>query len=252
MPSLATPDSPSPGTPSPDTPAALRAASRWTGALLVAMTVCAIYAEVAVRQSLVVPGDAAATAAALRGAPVSVLLAVMGYAAAYMLDVPVSVLLHRVFGRGAPLLSLISTAFRLVYTAIVATALLGFVAAAALVQPGATAQAHVALDLEGAALEQAIALGMAAFDVGFQYALTFFGVHLVLLAVVMWRAGLSRVGRGLAVAVGLGGLSYTLGGALLLLAPGVHAALAPVLNALGMAELGLAFWLLAGGPGRRV
>ena len=102
-------------------------------------------------------------------------------------------------------------------------------------------------------LEALTLLSVEAFEAGFSLALVFFGIHLVLLGVLV--LGSTALPRTLGVLVAISGISYLAGSLSRVLAPALHAALAPLLAACGCFELLLALWLLvkgvAVGPPRR-
>ncbi|WP_159942430.1 MULTISPECIES: DUF4386 domain-containing protein [unclassified Nocardiopsis] len=221
----------------PDT-AAPRLA-RATGALLLVMAVSALCAE-AIRSSLVVPGDALATAERIQASPELFRFGFLGYLLAFLCDVPVAVLLYVLLRPVNRTWALLAASFRLVYTAVVSAFLLHYAQAALLLE----GEDH----LSALGPDQAHALvsfHLDVFSLGFGAALVFFGVHLVLLGPLLRRSGL--VPALLGVLVGLGGLAYVLDGVLLFAWPVLQANASPVLAMLGFSELLLALWLVVRG-----
>ena len=218
-------------------PAAL---ARLTGALLLVMALSAGLAEFGVHQALVVPGDAAATAGRIAAAGLRFRLGLVGYLVAFLCDVPVAVLLYLLFRHASASLALTAAAFRLVYAAVAGAALLPFLGPVVL-----SSGAGYLSALAPAQLQALTLLSVEAFESGFGLALVFFGVHLVLLGVLI--LGSTALPRVLGVLVAISGISYLAGSLSRVLAPGLHAAIAPLLAACGCFELVLALWLLVKG-----
>jgi hypothetical protein len=214
--------------------------ARWIGALLLVMAVAAGFAELGVHQALVVPGDAAATAGRIAAAGLRFRLGFIGYLVAFLCDVPVAVLLCLLLRQGNEALALTAAAFRLVYAAIAGAALLPFLGPVLLSSGAGNLSALAPAQLQALAL-----LSVEAFEQGFGLALVFFGVHLVLLGLLVIAS--TVLPRVLGVLLAISGVAYVLGTVTQLLAPGLHAAIAPVLAACGCFELVLALWLLVKG-----
>jgi hypothetical protein len=218
-------------------PAAL---ARLTGALLLVMALTAGLAELGVHQALVVPGDAAVTAGRIAAAGLRFRLGLLGYLVAFLCDVPVAVLLYLLLRDANAPLAWTAAAFRLVYAAVAGAALLPFLGPVVL-----SSGAGYLSALAPAQLQALTLLSVEAFESGFGLALVFFGVHLVLLGVLI--LGSTALPRVLGVLVAISGISYLAGSLSRVLAPGLHAAIAPLLAACGCFELGLALWLLVKG-----
>jgi hypothetical protein len=227
----------------PAPPAAERSTmrlARATGALLLVMAASAIFAELGVRAALVVPGDASETAARIAASPELFRFGFVGYLLAFLLDVPVAILLYVTLRSAGRTLALLATSFRLVYAAVVGAALLPYLGA--MVSMGG-ADALSAFDV--GQREALVLLCMTGFDYAFHLALVFFGAHLALLGPLLFRS--RRVPRVFGVLIGLAGLAYVVDNLLLFLAPDAQAAIAPYVAALAMSEVAFAVWLLAKG-----
>ena len=216
------------------------ATARAVGAMLIAMAGVAIFAQLGVRAALVIPGDAAETYAQLRAHPTLFRLGLLGLLTAFLLDVPVAVLLHSLTRASGPMLSTVAMSFRLVYTAAVVAALLPWLVAIALTSGDVSLSAVAPV-----AIEQATLFCMALFDAGFGLSLVFFGLHLMLLAPLLSRSG--AVPRALAAVIGLGGFAYAADFVGRLLFPSLQPILLAAVGTLGMGELVLAVWLLVRG-----
>ncbi len=157
-----------------------------------------------------------------------------------MLDVPVAILLYVLLRRVGRTVSLIAASFRLVYTAIVSANLLNQLGAGLLLSDAdylsafETAQVH-ALALYFLDLQQH----------GYSLALIFFGVHLIILGVLLSKA--SYFPKFLGIVIVLGGLAYLTDSITALVLPAVNATIAPFLWLPLSAELLLALWLLIKG-----
>ncbi|MCA9658940.1 MAG: DUF4386 domain-containing protein [Myxococcales bacterium] len=213
--------------------------ARLAGALLLVMTVAAIFAEVGTRAAMFVAGDAHETATRILAAPEQFSLGFVGYLVAFLCDVPVAILFYALLRPFTRTWALTAAAFRLVYTAIVGAVLLHYAGALIVLQdPGLAAL--------GVAQREALALShLQLFDAGFHLSLVFFGVHLTLLGALLLRARL--LPTALSALVTLGGVAYLVDNIAYFIAPAVKATLGPVLAALAMAEVLLALWLVAKG-----
>jgi hypothetical protein len=214
--------------------------SRLAGALLLVMALAAGFAELGIHQALVVRGDAAATAGRIAAAGLRFRLGLFGYLVAFLCDVPVAVLLYLLLRHASAPLALTAAAFRLVYAAVAGAALLPFLGPVLLSRGSGYLSALTPAQLHALTL-----LSIEAFEEGFGLALVFFGVHLVLLGVLM--LGTTALPRVLGVLIAISGLAYLAGSLSRVLAPGHHAAIAPLLAVCGCFELGLALWLLVKG-----
>jgi hypothetical protein len=222
-----------------DAPRTAARLARLAGALLLVMTVAALFAEVGTRAAVFVPGDAHETAARILAAPEQFNRGFVGYLVAYLLDVPVAILFYVLLRPFSRTWSLTAAAFRLVYTAIVSAVLLHYASALIVLQdPGLAAL--------GVAQREALALShLQLFDAGFHLSLVFFGVHLTLLGGLLLRARL--LPTALSALVTLGGAAYLVDNLAYFIAPALKATLGPALAALAMAEVLLALWLVAKG-----
>lgn len=184
----------------------------------------------------VVAGDPAATAAALGSGQPHLGLAVLGFLAAFMLDIAAAVLLYALLREVDPVAAMTSAALRIVYAA-GATALVVLLIAPAALPGGLPGD-----DLQAGALSL--------YGHAFTVMLAVFGVHLLLLGWLLWRSG--ELPRWLAALVSAGGAAYVIHAVVLLLAPGVEPTVAPALAALALGELLLALWLVVRGLRPRV
>lgn len=190
-----------------------------TGGLLLLMAITAI-------------AGAMATAELLRDSPELFRLGAVANLATFMLDVPVAVLLYLLLRHVNPAVAMVSSAFRLVYTAMIGALMVLPYAALPLVTEGSATAGQGAVTAAGA---------FAVYEDGFTLALAFFGVHLILLGWLLWQSG--QLPRVLGALVALGGVGYLGHALLLLLAADLADTIGSMLAVLGFSELVLALWL---------
>lgn len=160
--------------------------ARLTGLLYLVIIVCAGFAEGAVRSVVLVPGDAAATAANLRSAETLFRMAFVTDLVAFLSDAAVSVLLYVLLRPVNRTLALAAAAFRLLaHPAIAALNLLNHFGALVLVSGAGYLAVFDAGQLEALAL---VLLELHGY--GYLIAGAFFGVHLALLAWLLVRSEL--------------------------------------------------------------
>lgn len=215
------------GAPAPE---AAQRLARWAGLLYLVVIVCGLSAELAVRQALIVPGEAAATAANIAAAEGLFRLGLLADAAMGLADAGLGVLLFVLLRPVGAMLSLAALVCRLVQTAIVGMTLI-------------LSQAAL-LALDGGAAELA-ALLLAAHGLGYDTGLAFFGVACVLLGGLVWRSG--YLPRALGALLVAAGAVYLTGSAIRLVAPDLAPVFAPAYAVPLIAELAFCLWLLIRG-----
>lgn len=212
------------------------ATARTAGILYLVVIAFGLFAEVVVRGQLVVPGDAAATAANVLG---SEALFRAGFAAdlvVFLADVALAVLLYRIFAPVSRTLSLLAAAFRLTQTAIIGLNLLSMFTALLILRDGGSQELALTF--------------LESHRYGYILGLTFFGASTVVVGVLAYRS--SRFPRSLGVVLGLAGLGYVADALMFFLIPGYDGAASPVVLAPALVgELWLALWLLLSRDGLR-
>jgi hypothetical protein len=237
-PQLARPGFTSDQPPGPDRP--IQRLARATGLLYLVLAVLGMFSAM-VLESLVVAGDAPATAASILGSRWLFGSSLVTWLMVVVADVAIAVTFYLLLRPVSHALSLLAAALRLVYSAVLAAVLLnlfdafwlltGAQGAAGLGEPQRQAMAVAALDTFGA---------------GFLLALVLFGVHLLALGSLLYRSRyVPRVLGVLLVAAGVGYIADSLAGLLLAGHGGLVSAvlLAPAV----VGELGLTAWLLLRG-----
>lgn len=210
---------------------------RWSALIaglgLLLMAVLAPIANFGVLQKLIVAGDAAATTRNISAAGGSFRASIASLLAVAILDVVVGWALYLLFRRDRSL-SLLAAIFRIVYAAMLAVALNGLVSALSLSEGGASLQS-----LAPAQLQVQVMLSLGAFQSQWDLALIVFGLHLLVLGIVIFRHD-ARL-RFLGVLVMVAALGYLADGLGKLLSPG-HGLTIAMFTFVG--EVALMFWLL--------
>lgn len=213
--------------------------ARITGALYVVLAVLGMLGPLTL-ESLLVPGDAGATATNIAGASALFDVSLLAWVVIVAVDAAISVTLYLLLERVSRAQSLLAAVFRMVYTVVLGALMVHLFLARSLLTsfPGdrqAEAQATAALET---------------FSAGFLVALVFFGVHLVLLGVLLYRSRyVPRIFGALLVAAGFG---YVVDSLASLMVEGYGGLLAAVLlTPAVLGEIGLALWLLVKGVDTR-
>lgn len=219
-----------------------RTIARVAGFLYLVVIVCAGFAEGYVRSTLIVAGDAGATAANIAASPTLFRVGLVADLVAFLSDAAIAVLLYVLLRPVSRTVSLLAAAFRLVaHPAIgginllhhhIALMLLGGAGYGAALGPGQReALAMLFLDAHG---------------YGYLLAGAFFGVHLLLLGYLVARAGYLPAGLG--ALLGLAGAGYLAESFGMFLIPSYGPVLAWVVAVPAVVgELSLCLWLLVKG-----
>ena len=212
-----------------------RGEARIAGALYILVILLGGFAEVAVRQGLIVGGDPAATAKAIMANESLYRLGFCAEMLTNMIAIPLTLVMYRILAPAGRFWVLLAVLFDLTQNTINAvnawtqfaplTLLSGSPDVAALPKAELAALARVALKWH---------------DVGFNISLTFFGVALVIYGVVIFRSRF--LPRLIGVLYGIAGLCYLANSFVYFMAPSLSspAILAPCL----LGEGALALWML--------
>lgn len=214
--------------------------ARFTGLLYLIIIVFGLFSEVYVRSSLIVRGDAAATASKILA---SEWLFRVGFASdlvIFLCDVAVAVLLYMLLRSVSKTGSLISAGFRLTGTAIYGVNLLNYFAALLLLNGAEYLKAFDSSQLN--------ALALVFLDIhkhGYDLGLVFFGLHCLVLGYLLFKS--DYFPRILGILMVLAGIGYVVGSFTLFLFPEFTAVIAPIYIAPLIGELSLCLWLLIKG-----
>lgn len=228
------------GLPAAVSPRALRVA----GLCYLAIIGLGLWSEAFVRGSLVVAGDAAATAQRIAADPQLWRLGLAADLVMQLLDLPVIVVMWQLLRPVNATLALTATGLNLVQTAVLVANRVQLLAALSLTTSVTLAAALPAGQREGLAM-----LAVQLHSQGFGIGLIFFGAACVLRGIVILQGG--PVPRLLGVLLAVAGVAYLVNSFALLLAPKVAAMLFPaVLLPAFVGELLFALWLTLGRHGR--
>jgi hypothetical protein len=214
--------------------------ARAAGVLYLVIIVFGIGAEVLVRGSLIVPGDAAATATNVAGSPGLFRLGFLGDSIAFVCDVALAVLLYVLLEPVGKTLALIAAAFRLTQTAVIALNLISYYSALLILDGAGYAAAF-----DPAQLNALAALALDKHAHGYDLGLIFFGASCVVLGALIVRSG--YLPKWLGALVALAGIVYLAGSYALFLAPDLAAAIQPAYAIPLVSEVALCLWLLIRG-----
>lgn len=169
------------------------------GAGLLIMTVAAIFARF-VYDSMLVPGDAAATANNILANELQFRLAIISFLFVIVLDVIVAWGLYVLLRPVNRNLSLLAAWFRLVYAAVFMVTLLDLGNALRILHSAGTL-----VVLETGQLQAQALLALSAFSDGWSFALAVFGLHLTVLGYLVFKAGfMPKILGALLIIAGLG------------------------------------------------
>jgi len=216
----------------------LRAAAIVAGLGLLVMAVLAAFANFSVIQNLVVAGDANATAVKIGGSAGSFRMGITFFLITAILDVLVAWALYVLLKPAHKSLSLLAAWFRVVYAAIFAAALTNLFNALRLFT-GADF-------LKALPTDQLYAQGMGSLDAfksGWNIGLVFFGLHLLLLGYLVFKAGYAPkwLGIVLGILLAFAGLGYLADSFGTFLNPNYNISIAQFAF---IGEVLLIFWLL--------
>lgn len=220
----------------------LQRTARVAGVLYLVVIVCAGFAEGYIRTGLIVPGDAAATADNIASAEGLYRVGFASDLVAFLCDVAISVLLYVLLRPVSKTLSLLAAAFRLIaHPAIASVNLLNHIMALLLVREGS--------DVTGLAAEQVAALAtlfVEAHAIGYLIGGAFFGVHLLFLGYLVYRAG--YLPQWLGILLTLAAVGYLVESFGTFLVPRYEAVYVWVVAVpAAVAEVSLALWLTVKG-----
>ena len=157
--------------------------ARIAAVLYLAIVVTGIFAFFVVRGSLVVPGDAAATAANVVASEGFFRLGIASDLVMILSDVALAVVLYVLFRAVSPMLATFAAFFRLAQSAALGVNLVSLFVGLRLLGPDAAAALGA---------ERAQGLALVFFDahaVGYTLALLFFAMSLFFLGLLVWRSG---------------------------------------------------------------
>jgi hypothetical protein len=218
-----------------------RFVARIGGVLYLVIIAIGTVGQAVVQGRIVVPGNAAATAANLRSMEWLWRLGVAGEAVLLMCATALGLILYVLLRRVGHDLALAAAFFNLVTIAIEGVAAVFLAMALAPLSGAAFLEGFGPAQLEAMAI-----LAIRSHAVGFGLALVFFGVECVILGYLIYRTG--YLPRSIGVLMAIAGVCYVVNSFALLLSPPLANRLFPaILIPALIAELSLALWLLVKG-----
>jgi hypothetical protein len=215
--------------------------ARLGGVAYLVIIVLGLFGEAYVRGSLVVPDNGLATAARIAESPSLWRLGIAGDLLMHLLDVPLIVLFYLLLRPVSHPLALISSAFNLVQTSVLAVNKLTLIAPLLL-----ASEPVLNAGLPSPVLGSLISLLASLHGYGFGIGLLFFGLTCIIRGHLLRRSGYFPPLLGTLLVVS--GASYLVNSAALVTAPEVASALFPwVLLPAFVGELALALWLTVRG-----
>lgn len=211
--------------------------SRIAGILYLAIIIFGIWSEGFIRSVLIVPGDAAATAANILASDGTFILSFVADTIMVLCDVALAILLYALFKPVSKTLAFMAAAFRLVQAAVLAVNLLNQWAAISLLY-------CVELPL-GFSSEQVQSLALFFLELqsyGYDLGLLFFGINCILTGTLIVRSGYFP--KMLGVLVVAAGPAYLIGSYTQFLFPDVVDAVSVIYIVPLVSEVALCLWLL--------
>lgn len=215
--------------------------ARIGGALYLAIIVFGLFGELVVRGSLVVSGDAAATANSISNSSLLWRAGIVGDLLMHVCDVPVIVILYFLLRPVSEGLALLATLINLVQTAVLAANKISLILPLLLLQNSGYLNAFSAEQLNALSY-----LAIKAHGYGFGVGLIFFGFACLVRGYLIFKSGYFPKFLGLLMFVA--GLCYLTNSFALLLAPTFASAIFPaILVPAFVAELSFSLWLIIKG-----
>ncbi|MEO3867073.1 DUF4386 domain-containing protein [Rheinheimera fenheensis] len=218
---------------------------RFAGCCYLLIIALGLFAETQVRGSLVVAGDASATAAQISAASTLWRSGIVADLCMQLLDIPIIVLFYLLFKRVNAALNLTATGFNLIQTAMLVANKL------TLIVPLLLAGSGVYLAAFSAEQRDAVAyLAIQLHGYGFAIGLLFFALACIIRGYLIVQSQLFP--KILGLMLGLAGVCYLVNTLALLLAPGIAALLFPaIMLPVFLAELSLSLWMIIKGTNRQ-
>jgi|ERR1019366_4640324 hypothetical protein len=207
----------------------MRSKARLAGALYLIIIIGATFAEVFVRDRLVVSGDAAATASNILAHESLYRLGGAADLTAFVCDAIVALIFYELFRPVSESLSLLAAFFRLVHVAVMAVNSINHFAPLILLRAGQLPSLALAF--------------LRLHALGYNIALVFFGCHCLLIGYLIYRS--TFLPRILGALLAIAGICYLANSFTNFLAPAFAATLFPwILLPAAAAEWSLTGWLL--------
>ncbi len=227
-------------TPAPAITTSPQPYARAAGALYLVIIVFGLWSELYVRGSLIVAGDAEATATNILASEGLFRASFAADSVMALADVALAILLYRLLKPVNATLALTAAALRLIQTAVIAVSLLHQYAALLLLNGAGHAAAF-----EPTQLYALVALALDMHGHGYDLGLIFFGASCLVLGALVARS--TYLPKALGWLVMAAGVVYLIGSYTLFLFPDHTATVAPLYVVPMVSEVALCLWLLVRG-----
>ena len=215
--------------------------ARLGGALYLAIIALGMFGELFVRGTLVVSGNAAATADNIEASQMLWRMGIAGDLLMHVFDVPVIVVLYLLLKPVSKSLALLATLINLIQTAVLVANKLSLLVPLYLLENSGYLK-----EFSSAQLDSLSYLAIKSHGFGFGVGLIFFGFACLVRGYLIFRSG--YLPKALGVLISVAGLSYLINSFALLLAPAFAASIFPVILVPAfVGELSLCLWLIVKG-----
>lgn len=218
--------------------------ARLSGLAYLAIILCGLFAQLAVRGVLIDWQDAGATAGAIRDQNTLFRLGIMADLLVFGLDIVLAVTFYRLLSPVDRGLALFALSARLVMCAVMCANLLAMIAPLVLL-----GETPLAGQLDGPTAELAALAALELHSEGYVLGLMVFGLHGAALGVLLFRSGYFPAVLGLLV--GVSGLSYLTLGIVHFALPALTGAGSLLLLTAALPEFAFTAWLLLAGLSRK-
>ncbi len=215
--------------------------ARMGGVLYSIIIIAGLVDETFVRGSLIVPGDAAATADNIMGSELLFRAGIVGDLIMHVCDVPLTLILYVLLRPVSKDLSLLAAIFSLLQTAVLVANKLNLVMALLVV-----GGADVRSAFDQHQIQSLVSLSLRLHEYGFGIGLIFFGVSCLIVGYLTYQS--NYFPKALGVLHAIAGLCYLVNSFALLLAPALADKMFPAILAPAfVGELAMCLWLLIKG-----
>lgn len=214
--------------------------TRTAGVCYLLIILLGFFGQIVVRNSLIVPGDAAATLANIVASPWLWRWGILGDIGMHLLDIPLMVILYLLLKPVHKTIALMALVFNVLQTAVLATNKLTLIIPLLLMGNSQYAAAFTPEQIQAQ-----IMLLLDVHNYGFALGLIFFGVACLGYGYLIFNSGYFPGLIGIFMAIA--GCCYLINSFVLILAPALSPLVFPLLGICLLAELSFCLWLLGRG-----
>jgi uncharacterized protein DUF4386 len=217
-----------------------RLQARIAGGFYLINILTGVFAILFVRSAVLVPGDAAATAANILAHEMRFRLGFAAEIVTCLTNIPLAVIFYNLFKIVNKNLALADVCFTLVGTAIEGVMLVNHFAPLILLTGGGSLSAYTPQQLQAQGY-----LSLQMMDVGLAIALVFFGFDCLVVGYLILRS--TFVPRIIGILLAIEGLGYLINSFTQFIAPALQARIFPYFMATAIGEISLTLWLIVFG-----